>query len=188
MATWRTQVQHDGTWTGGPGFNVFHFRDADSGDPLVQLQAAADALETFYAGLAPLFPATSTFSHNGEWLDIAESTVLETEPWSADGSASGGYAPAQTCIVAGWRTSVRTRSGRGRTFLGPPALSTAQSDGTIVETALSGVRARATELATFGQGLQRGSFVVYSPTEGVARDMVGASVRDVFAHLTSRRG
>lgn len=187
MATWRTQVRHDGTYVGGPGYNVFHFRDGDSGDPLADLERASAALLAMYTAASVCFPAASTFVHEGEWLNIADSTVLATDGWERAGAGGGEYLPSQTCLVIGWQTSVRTRSGRGRTFMGPVSDVTMEGNGTPSEAQRAAMQAAGQLLVTELDGLEGGSFGVYSPTEGVIRDITTARVRNVYAHLTTRR-
>lgn len=189
MPIMRTTVRHDGTFVGGPGYNIWHLRVRD-GFAATDLETMQDNLFDFYAAIRDLFPAASTHTLTGEWIDVQTGDFEQTDVQTVTGgSASAVYLPSQTCIVAGWLTSVRTRSGRGRTFLGPTAANTAQENGTPTEAARATIQSAGEGLIAAQSGVAQdfGAFGVWSPTQQVIRDFTACSVRNVFAHLTSRR-
>lgn len=187
MATWRMTVRTTYPGGGGPGYNVFHYRDA-GGDPTPVLQDAVDALQAAYTILRPSFPPSVTWSCDGRMLEVGGDTLIDLPDWSVSGSNAATTEPLPTSnqIVVGWRTSSNSRSGRGRTFL---AGWTESSNVTGIpnSTALDLCRAFAASIVSFNGGLDNGAFQVYSQTQEIGRDITSAAVRPVWAVLRSRR-
>ena len=103
------------------------------------------------------------------------------------GSGGTSFAPAPTAMVVTWRTQSATRSGRGRTFLGPLASSALQTDGTLSGSLVATVQDACDDLVAWNSVGTNGSFAVYSRTNGVARDITASKARDYVAVLRSRR-
>lgn len=189
MATWRLPVFLTWAGTGSPGVNVFHFR-GDDGDPLSgDVQEASEALQAMYAGLANNLPNSMVVSMDGDVIKdpYGSPEYGSVTPWSVTGTGGPDFLPTATAIVIGWRTTAATRSGRGRTFIGPLAPGVLQADGTPNTDALNDFRLAGTNLVNTSQGYVNSAFGVYSPTDNVIRDFQGSSVRDTFAVLRSRR-
>lgn len=187
MSVHRTVVRSTGPWIGAPGYNIFH-ADLGSGSGIAEYQLATDTLRQFFTAIRGLFPTAHGWTHDGEWVDVNTFDLISTTGWSQTGTSTGQYLPAQTCLVAGWNTTTRTRSGRGRSFLGPVSDSTRNTDGTPSGEARTAITNAAAALAAFDGGITGDlGFVVYSPTQNIGRKITGARVRDVYAHLTSRR-
>lgn len=191
MPTFRFRVEYRYRPTGGPGYSVFHFRTTATGGTELesQLQAARDAISEFYNDMASLFPTTMSVRGDTSWvnIDTDEEAGLTTQ-FVRIGTAADLYLPTSTMLCLTWVTSTRTRSGRGRTFVGPLAAAASQGDGTPTIQALTTMTQSAIDnLLTPFVGVGDGSFVVYSPTQDIARDVTQFRARDVFAVLRSRR-
>lgn len=186
MPIWRTVVRTRYAANGGPGYSTFHFRDGGLATVEAQLQNATSQLEQAYILIRGQVPSTTIFDTDGKWQDVGGDTEVDVAGWSAAGTASGGFPfPGNVAIVVGWRTASRSRSGRGRTFLSGWNAS-ADSDGTPPAARLAQCQAFGDLIAGVG-GENDGAFQVYSPTQGVGRDISSAAVRDVYASLRSRR-
>lgn len=191
MATYRFRVEYRYRPTGGPGYSVFHFRTATLGgdDEDAQLQVARDAISGFYEDLVGLFPTTMSVRGDTSWVNVEnqEERGLTTQ-FVRIGTAPDLYLPTSSMLCLTHVTSTRTRSGRGRTFVGPLAAGTSQGDGTpTIQAANTLVQSAIDNLLTPFAGNANGSFVVWSPTQQVARDVTAFRTRDVFAVLRSRR-
>lgn len=171
---------------GGPGVNVWHFRFQNTwGDA----EGCVQALSTFYESLKTLYAVGVTI----RFPDHAVQVGGDHQEYSNSvqsffgGTGAGGYAPLPTALVAGWRTSTATRSGRGRSFIGPLAGAVVGPDGTPADDAVAKLQAAATKLVADSKAQNLAALGVYSPTTGLFRDFQSARVRDVFATLRSRR-
>jgi len=192
MPLYRLSVKIDAPALGGDGANVWHIRTGGGLNEDGAANTAIGWLEDFYNLIAPLTPTTCSFSFEGTAVEIAveEPTMLEgLDTWTTSGTSANDYLPPANCIVVGWRTSLATRSGRGRTFLGPFANNVSDATGTPSSGALSTIRGAADALvsASTGADPEGVAVAVWSPTDNLARDITGASVRDQFAVLRSRR-
>lgn len=189
MATFKIVV--DLTWagTGGPGVNVFHMR-AEEGDPFTaSVQDGVDALQAMYAGLANNLPSSMVCSVGSEVIEdpYGSPKYKEVTGWSVTGSGGANYLPLATAIVIGWRSESATRSGRGRTFIGPLSTNVLEANGSLNTDAVNDFRLAGTNLVNISKGWTQAAFGVYSPTDGVLRDFESSAVQDRFAVLRSRR-
>lgn len=189
MATFKIDVNLSWAGTGSPGVNVFHMR-ADTTDPFTaQVQDAVDALQAMYAGLANNLPNSMKVSIGDEVVKDPYGSP-EYEPvtgWEVTGTGGPDYLPMATCVVIGWRTASATRSGRGRTFIGPLAPAVLGADGTPNVDAMNDFRLAGTNLVNTSTGWTQAAMGIYSPTDSVLRDITSSSVQDRFAVLRSRR-
>ena len=192
MPTYRATVLNRFTAGSGGGTNTWHFRT----DNPIGIEDEPDTImgwvRQFYTALAPQFPNTSTWTWNGEISEVgAQPTFAPTRtPWTVTGSNSqAGYGPSAGMACVTWRTELATRSGRGRTFMGPLSFTTVQNtDGSLGPSALAAFRAAANALVSSSNTNDNvGAIGVYSPTQGIFRDIVGATVTDQVAVLRSRR-
>lgn len=152
----------------------------------------ATTVQEFYAALAIIFPTSYSATWDGTFRELGTQSPEFREPqtgWTVTGDDSGtAYAGAPVMACVTWRTSLASRSGRGRTFLGPLSRNAIEANGTISPSQLSVIRSAAATLvseSTFD--LQAGSMSVWSETDQVARDIIGATVTDQCAVLRSRR-
>lgn len=155
------------------------------------LADALDALEAFYVQIAPGMPTGQivTIGENMIQDPYGAPTYVPDDPREAIGADGTGQLSPLLCINLGWRTTAATRSGHGRTFLGPWGQNAAQTDGTPSTALYDQIQASASillnkSLAGAGQGWSLG---VYSQKDAVLRDFVGVTVKDRFTYLSSRR-
>lgn len=193
MPIYRCTVDLDFGAGTGRGTNSWTVRTVDVGlGEIENIQDLMGQVQTFYTALAGKFPANTTMSWDGsaQQLGVAEPAYQESAAgWSvAGGAAANTYGPAPAMVCVTWRTSVATRSGRGRTFLGPIAMNVIGPDGSVDAADLSDIRTAANNLATQNGSLEAGALVIWSETQQVGRDILGSSVTDQIAVLRSRRG
>lgn len=174
----------------GAGTNTWHFRSTDA--PVFGAPSPADIVKTFYTTLAGQFGATYFWSWDGSLQEIlSDQPALVavqsgfTLQGSGGGNADSGPAGVGMCIT--WRTSVATKSGRGRTFIAPLPVAYYESNGTIVDANLTTIRAAAAQVVSSSQADGNGAICVYSPKDAVARDVIGSTINDEVAYLSSRR-
>ena len=98
-----------------------------------------------------------------------------------------GMTSALLAVVVSWRTTSASRSGRGRTFIGPLCAEAAQQDGTPTPACVNTIRDAASDLREASEGPLGWSLGVLSVKQGVLRDFTGEKVADRFAYLSSRR-
>lgn len=191
MAIFRVPVRIDHSQPGTPAYNVWAVRTiGPSGDDEDQLRDAVDSLADFYTSLRTTYITGATITigegmikdplGSPEYVDDYRKTILS--------SGAGGQLPAMLSIVIGWRTSSATRSGRGRTFLGPFQANVNQStNGTIDESILSTVRGATTGLLNDSTGPSGWSLGVLSTKQRLLRDFTGFTIKDRWSYLSSRR-
>jgi hypothetical protein len=191
MTIFRIPVTITNTLPGGPFMNIFHARTiGPAGDDADQLGDALDALEEFYMGLRAYMP-------NGSVVRFGEGMIrdpLGAPEYQADdprviptGTQLDGSPTPLLAIVVSWRTASASRSGRGRTFIGPLNSSAITTDGTPTNAVVDSIRAQAVGLVNSSGGAGGWSFGVLSVKQGVLRDFTGSSVRDRWSFLSSRR-
>lgn len=90
-------------------------------------------------------------------------------------------------MVVTWRSLLGSKSGRGRTFLAPLPSNFWQTDGTIVDTALTSVRTAAAALCTSSLSGGDDAVVVWSQKNASANKFFSSTVNDRVAFLSSRR-
>jgi hypothetical protein len=188
MAIFRVPARITYTAQGGPGVNVFHISTQPGGQP-GDLGEALDALEAFYRGMVEVFaPGTSITIGEGIIRDpLGTPEYVDDDSRTIATGGGGGSAPPLLAVVCGWRTTSATRSGRGRTFIGPVARDTLQQDGTVNGDQLTAIRLAATGLVDDSQSANGWALGVLSVQQGVFRDVTGVTVRDRLSFLTSRR-
>jgi len=175
---------------GGTGTNTWHARTDgvdDAGD--ATLQDLIDALETFYSSVTAIVAGQTTFATDGTWIrvDGDEATIIDKDGFSVTAGTSQGPLPPANCLVAGWRTAVASRSGKGRTFIGPMGTSTLQDNGSPTESTRDALAAAGEALIDSFDGIANGALAVWSVKDQVARDLVSVAVANEFAVLRSRR-
>jgi hypothetical protein len=184
----RFTVEHDYPLLGGPGVNVFHYRTAVDTVDASEIALAADALQDFYSAAPARLHEDSTFTLREQVLDVQTSEVFAAVPWSVSGTATGAYLPPSNQVCINWTTGNASRSGRGRTFMGPlPFSSNLDSDGTPSPTLLAAAATWGNVIVSFNAQSGNGAFVVWSSTQQLGRDITGSNGRDQFAVLRSRR-
>ena len=187
MPTYRANIGISYPGAGGPGLNTWHFRHEAVAS--LTLSGVMGVLEDFYTAVQSIYPTGTSISGPPEVIEdpYGEPTYAAVTPWEVLGTGGGGQAPPQTQLVVTWRTTTATRSGRGRSFLGPINNGLISTDGTVDPSGLAAVQAAAAALVSTSLGDGNWAFGVYSRTNLVLRDFVSSRVRDEFSVLRSRR-
>jgi hypothetical protein len=188
MAIARVRVKLPNPAGTGDAYNIWHVRTTGSPEedtPL--LQNAVDALGTFYDGIRNhLTAGTVTVGDSVIWDPIGSPTYANINPVTVT-TAGNGASPALLAVTVTWYTNSATRSGRGRTFVGPWNHATTESDGTVNSNQLAALRAAAAGLLADSQSANGWAIGVLSIKQGIFRDATSYAVRDRFAYLSSRR-
>lgn len=189
MSIVRIPVRIDYPYDGGPGYNIWHARFVDSTPAALSLSAAVDALVDFYEAVDAYIVTGTTFTvGEGMILDpLGSPTYLDDDSHTVTGSAGGTSMSNIMCCTVGWRTTSATRSGRGRTFLGPMGMSSATGNGTPADATLTTLRAAASDLVDVSTGANGWAFGVLSTKQGLLRDFTGSTIKDRYTFLSSRR-
>lgn len=206
MAVWRLNVYGDFGAGAGRCINTWHVR---TGNLVTTEQAAvnsaAGAIRAFTQAMSASYPSLVAGSmkcdfavnvETGEDLPISTSTFA---PVVFTGGAL--HAPPHLAICVSWKTSIRARRGRGRTFLGPLVTAAMQSDGTVTDALLTTLSTAATSLVN--ASLTDNDWAVgvwglenpapknfagdYNDLPHVIRDITGFTISDKFAVMRSRR-
>lgn len=188
MVLFRGVVQYHDPSLGGTGVSIFHGRGDGSGED--DANYLMGTLHDFYESIKVIFPSTCTVTWDGSVVTFdTPSPALFTSGagWTTTGTGSTHPSPPANCIVAGWQTSLHSRSGRGRTFLGPIDRDQVQDNGTPYEEIRSDIESAAGDLIDAFDGAGDGALGVWSPTDSVLRDFTGCKVANQFAVLRSRR-
>lgn len=188
MALFHYQVELDWNGPGAPGLNVWDIRTEDLTVDQ-DLPAAVDAIRTFYLALAGggVYPAGYTITFPGNAVNIVTREDESFTPPSglASTTTDPDFAGLLQMILT-IRTSSRTRSGRGRKFLGPVAQNVLSPDGTPLDSTRQTVQTAASALLDASSASSGWAVGVYSRTDGVFRDATALVARDYFAHLSDR--
>jgi hypothetical protein len=193
MPTFRSIVTLNHPNLGGTATNSFHFvtePGATSGEITDQVTSAAGALEAMYTQLAEFcYVGNTVIQHSGEWVEVGvEDPEFAISPaWTETVGDIANGMPPHDCLVVTWRTALAGRSGRGRTFLSPLNDVALEADGTPTASFRTLVEAAADEIITYNGDPDQGQFVVWSPTDEIARSITSRSTRNIFASLRSRR-
>lgn len=179
------RIVHPGS--GGDAYNIWHLRTVQNDQDYVV--DALGALKAFYTTCKGLYP-NQTQIHVGDGViddPYGSPTYNPYVPQTVVGTGQVAQAPQLLALVVTWRTTAATRSGRGRTFLGPLELAALDGDGTIKEAWLSEARTAAQDLMSQSTLPGGWSFGVYSHKDKVLRDFTSFTVRDRCSVLRSRR-
>lgn len=190
MALWKYSVALAWAGSGSPGVNVWHMRTTGGVPSSGEIQGLVDAVGQFYDDISAIFSTSTTITGPDQVIGNFESSpeFQAVDGFTVTGdSGTSSYLPLASQLVVGWRTSNATRSGRGRTFLGPLAANALDVNGTPSSAVLTAVRDAAADLVATSSGFADGAIGVWSPTDGVLRDFTGTVTRDTFAVLRSRR-
>lgn len=189
MAIFRVPVQIVYPQQGGPGYNVFHVRTiGPAGDDADQLSEALDALEEFYLKVrGTMTPGTSIRIGEGMIKDPLGSPEYQQDdlrvvPVVGSGGTPG---PSLLAVVVSWRTPSASRSGRGRSFIGP--FQTTAIGDTPDTATIQNLTGAASKLVSSSTGPSGWSVGVLSVKQQLLRDITGYKVRDRWSFLSSRR-
>lgn len=191
MATIRVPVTIEYPQEGGPGKNVWNVRTVGPSeeDDVDQVGDALDALVAFYTDILTYYPQTTVITLGTGMIrdPLGTPTYFPDDVRTLTGVTGGDYLSPLLAVSVGWRTSVATRSGRGRTFVGPFNGAVNDGDGTVDGGFLTVLRAAAVDLVDASMASAGWSIGVLSVKQGLIRDITGSAVQDRFAYLSSRR-
>lgn len=186
MTIFKIPVKLAYTQGGSPGVNVWHARIVNEE---TDLENALDALAAFYNAVkVNMRNSTQITIGSGMIRDpYGNPTYVDDDVTVLTGGGSSASLSPLLAYCINWKTASASRSGRGRTFIGPLTIDNNEVDGTPAAAPLNAVRTAATNLVATSQGIGGWSFGVYSQKQGILRDFTGSSVADKFAYLSSRR-
>jgi hypothetical protein len=174
------------------GVNTWHFRTAGSVIDQAQIDQCVNAVSQFYLAVAGLWGSDNRAIFDGALTEVGTATPaagVAGTAFNRQGTASGvtpGPAGVGACIT--WRSSLATRSGRGRTFIVPLYTNAYESNGTLSAGALTTLQGAANSLVSSSKAFGNGALGVYGGTPAQLRDFVSATVTDKVAWLSTRRG
>jgi hypothetical protein len=184
------------------GVNTWHIRKDTPAIP--GALSIVTLIKNWYTGIAAeMFPTDMKADYDGTLTEVNTDTpalVGGITPFTVTGSqTANSYGPAGVGFCVGWKSSLASRQGRGRTFVSPISLGGFAADGTITDTRLANVKTATTALVNGSVADGNGAVVVYSTAtpkggvppakgHGTARDIVGYAINDKVAWLASRRG
>lgn len=190
MTTYRAVVTIASPDIGGTGVNIFHLSDGGTDPGDTAWNDAIDALGDFYNGVTSKVPSSTTFAFDGELIEVeggSSSSVTGLHTFSIIGGTTVQGLPVANTICVGWRTGVHTRSGMGRTFLGPIAQDTNGADGKPTQAVVDDVKDAADGLIAAVDAISGVDFVVWSPTLHASRVITSSVIHRKYAILRSRR-
>lgn len=177
--------------------NVFHGRADDSGaifDPGAAAGTMLGALQTFYTGIIGTLAKGTIVRFPTAIVDVASQNETPIQPIADIVSDQTTIAPKGLSLCVSWRTSLRARRGRGRTFLGP------MSDGMLepgtglpYEPNRLVIQNKVNDLLEASTGVNGWALGVYGQEEArvatpkVLRDFIAGDVSKEFSLLRSRR-
>lgn len=187
---WRMVVKTSFPGGSTAGTNTWHFQT--TGTAFSTQPAAVTAIKAFYDGIKANFGLTYKWTWDGTAAQVGQVNPTFNAPiagWTVQGSSGGATdsGPAGVGMVVTWRSLLGSKSGRGRTFLAPLPSNFWQTDGTIVDTALTSVRTAAAALCTSSLSGGDDAVVVWSQKNASANKFFSSTVNDRVAFLSSRR-
>lgn len=182
--------------------NTWHLRTTGLVDTdQTNIDQAITALRAFYSATLLLLSPTGTTIEADAAINVEDATDKPVT-WAKMTSAGGAnVSPSFLAVVVNWKTSSRTRRGRGRTFVGPLVSTIMQGDGTPLDQNVTAIGTAANTLVTASMVDNGWAFGVYGlvqPTKvsgvpleddppRVLRDFLGYAINDRFGYLSSRR-
>lgn len=172
------------------GTNTWHIRTTTA--PVPGAPGVVSIVKAFYDGIKGNFGAAYSWSFDGVLAEVGTATPAQPpqiDPWTVTGSTGGNLdsGPAGVGAVVGWRSSLATRRGRGRTFISPLPAGCFEGDGTLSAAFLASLRTAASQMVTSSLADGNGAISVFSQSDNVGRDIVSSKVNDRVAYLSSRR-
>jgi hypothetical protein len=179
MSQLRISVECTDITVSGKAVNVMHMISASSS--VADAQVCVDDLQTFYTAIRSLYKTTATITVGARVIDqgVTPPAYVNTTPRVVTGTGAGVSYPSQLAAVVSWRTGVATRSGRGRTFLGP-FQANAFSTNVLAPGTVTTIQAAANTL------LATGRLFVYSPRNNAYYSVTSATVSQQVRTMRTR--
>lgn len=183
-------------WIGGPGLMTNYFARVGSWDQGAA-QLAGDRVHNAMEAARQAFLDATNWKNDLVADEFEQSTgellnSFNITDASNNGAGNTNLLPPSNQICVSWKTDgvVAGRRVRGRTFLGPLALSAAEGNGTPTAAALVSANAFGTAMGNAGLSDVR-HVIWHRPTaagnDGSHHDIAEFTIRDKFAVLRSRR-
>lgn len=194
MTIWATKVNIHSPAMPDDGVNTWHMRE-DAAFPIDSRAAVEDMMvwvSVFYEGIKGVYTPDTVLSWDGEATEVgSEDPKFHSgmTAWSKTGTGGSNAMPPADQMLVKWSTASASRSGKGRTFIGPLSEDNLQSNGTPEESNRSVIQGAADALISTSEAADAESQAIgiWSVKDGVLRDITGASVPNKFASLRSRR-
>jgi hypothetical protein len=200
MAIYEVTIDLTG-WLGGPGTNTLFFDgkgELGGSASQAKADAAASLADTFATNIRGLLSTIVTAQVRSSVTAREPTTGVPIQQFTVSelphtGLSLGDLLPPMSCLVIGWRSTTPTRSGRGRTFVGPGTEALSEPNGTPLASAIVTGQTAADQLITDSQADVNAELVVWhrptplDPTGGIRRPVVLARIRDKWGSLRSRR-
>jgi hypothetical protein len=173
---------------GSPGRSIWHFRSEDevgSASP----QDVVDIIDDWWTAVwaTNVVAPPCRVDGDSEAINVATQEITPITPAFANNPAAAVEFNPSGMLVCTMRTSSATKSGLGRKFIGPVRSSVTNVDGRPDAANVTSVQAACTALVSASVGLTGAAVGVYSPTEGLFRDLTVMTCRNYMAVLRSRR-
>ena len=197
MAVYRIPIELRNGSFPSPMANVWHGRADSSGaifDPAQAAGTMLGELQTFYGQCVQMLAAGTTVHFPTEIVDVDTKEETPIQPINPIAATATTIAPKGLSICISWRTSLRARRGRGRTFLGPLSGNFLEnSTGAPYAGFRSALQTAVDDLLEASSGVNGWALGVYGQeqplvdTAHVLRDFTQGVVSDEFTLLRSRR-
>ena len=116
MPIYRVTVGFTFAGTGSPGANVWHYR-TENVLPLEDLEDGLTSLRTFYSAISAQYPGAliATIPEDVVRIDTDPPEAVNHSTTTMPSTGTSSDAPEMLALCINWKTTVRTRSGSGRT-------------------------------------------------------------------------
>lgn len=169
-----------------PDYNVHYITSPDQLPATIT--AALGKFHDFYDAVKAYFPNGQSFTIGSQLLNMETTppTVLPIAPVSVSGTDFSGYCPPQCAVVVSWKTLSASRSGRGRSYIGPIGRAGETTNGTPTPAFATALQTAATALIA---GLSSVSCqkVLYNESTRAFIGVASAVVRGGSFHTQRRR-
>lgn len=192
MAIYRVPIELQNANLPSWAYNIWHLRTTAAG---AEIDTAIAALYAFYDSLKGYLAPSTTVVFPSAVVEVTDDTEASVGnvplPINSTGTSA---APPGLAVTFSWKTSIRARRGRGRTFLGPLSQSVFDSSGRTFSTFHNAAGVAAQELIDQSElNLNEWAFGVYGQQNAgleepkVLRDFTGFDISRKLAHLRTRR-
>lgn len=135
----------------------------------------------------PVFDSSGNLVTRGHFT--TEPVIVGATALASTTGSGGAGLPPQLASVVSWRTTVSGRSGRGRTYLGNLAAA-AMTGAQVAPAMVTAVNNASSALITAVNALAPPSgpchMAVWSPTKGIAREIISGAMDATFDTMRSR--
>lgn len=192
MPLYRIPVEISNNKLPSSAFNIWQVRTVtgseDPGPAMAAIRSWYSSVSQYLAtGSVVMFPANVVETTTQE--EVTPASVPANVTTTSTTMSQAGLA-----IVVSWKTSIRARRGRGRTFFGPCTSGVHDTNTGLlnptVKTAFTNATQTLVTASLAGSGWSIGVWGqenALDPTAMVFRDVTGFQVRDKFSYLRSRR-